>query len=440
MSTRLPAANTCSREEAARNALALENAQSLANAIALSEELRASNVLLRQELELSVQSLQSVPPHTQLVPSPSGPFSQRTSPLQIPADISLLEMQLQLDTANKRLREFEDQAELARKRTALREELALITQKLFDLENSVNLPVLAPLEVYSSSSNGVNTFRTIQDERTIPLETENSVAPGMSIHTQLNSTPTRILGHTGLSNQLGGAPPEKAAPTGTVTFYDKDNIPYYTMEKRTAEIKIRDQLGLRRALDSERKLTFLGNELLEFKAQFILDKLISYGLRMLSLTMSAGDSLEAKDYEPTWNSCRKICEEAIYSLPVFQQIEKLERLLNWKFSFRCYTDLSLYHFCKGGSFDESNRALVVDALRRDQEVMSIIFGESFRDVFTKYINDIMDTHSLYDGEYLRYMAEEVLYRYGVIMSDTWSATQADFIKFPMYMRQGTLLI
>ena len=54
MSTRLPAANTSSREEAARNALALENAQSLANAIASSEKLRTSNLLLRQQLSLSV--------------------------------------------------------------------------------------------------------------------------------------------------------------------------------------------------------------------------------------------------------------------------------------------------------------------------------------------------------------------------------------------------
>ena len=73
-----------------------------------------------------------------------------------------------------------------------------------------------------------------------------------------------------------------------------------------------------------------------------------------------------------------------------------------------------------------NRALVIDDLRRAREVMSIVFGESFRDVFTKYINDIMDVYSLYDGEYLRYMAEEVLYRYCEIMSDTWSVTQASF--------------
>ena len=98
--------------------------------------------------------------------------------------------------------------------------------------------------------------------------------------------------------------------------------------------------------------------------------------------------------------------------------------------------MSLYHFCKGGFFDESNRALVVDALRRAQEVMSIIFGESFRDVFTKYINDIMDIHSLYDGEYLRYMAEEVLYRYGKIMSDTWSVTQANFYNVPNLHEAG----
>jgi hypothetical protein len=161
MSTRLPAANTSSREEAARNALALENAQSLATAIAFSEELRTSNLFLRQQLNLSVQPIQSVQLHTPLVPLPSSPILQRTLPLQIPADISLLEMQLQLDTANKRLREFEDQAEMARKRMALREKLALITQKLFDLENSVNLPVLAPMEIYSSSSSGVNTLHQV---------------------------------------------------------------------------------------------------------------------------------------------------------------------------------------------------------------------------------------------------------------------------------------
>jgi hypothetical protein len=63
---------------------------------------------------------------------------------------------------------------------------------------------------------------------------------------------------------LGAAPPEKAAPIGTMTFYDKDNIAYYAMEKRTAESKIRDQLGLRRALDSDRKQTFLWNEFSEF--------------------------------------------------------------------------------------------------------------------------------------------------------------------------------
>ena len=81
MSTRLPAANTSSREEAARNALALENAQSLADAIALLEESRASNILLRHQLELSVQPIQSVQLNTPLVPSPSSPILQRTTPL-----------------------------------------------------------------------------------------------------------------------------------------------------------------------------------------------------------------------------------------------------------------------------------------------------------------------------------------------------------------------
>ena len=46
------------------------------------------------------------------------------------------------------------------------------------------------------------------------------------------STPISTLGHT---IQLGGAPPEKAAPTGTVTFNDKDRLPYYTIDKGMAE-------------------------------------------------------------------------------------------------------------------------------------------------------------------------------------------------------------
>jgi len=121
MSSIITAAQTRAKEEAARNALALENAQSLANSIALSEELRTSNLLLRQQLSLSVQPSQSVQPNVPLEPSPSSPILQIASPLRIPTDIPLLRMQVQLDSANKRLWEFEDQAEMARKRTALRE-------------------------------------------------------------------------------------------------------------------------------------------------------------------------------------------------------------------------------------------------------------------------------------------------------------------------------
>ena len=42
------------------------------------------------------------------------------------------------------------------------------------------------------------------------------------------STHFSTLGHT---IQLGDAPPEKAAPTGTATFNDKDRLPYYAMDK-----------------------------------------------------------------------------------------------------------------------------------------------------------------------------------------------------------------
>jgi len=48
---------------------------------------------------------------------------------------------------------------MVRKRAALRQELAIITQKLSVFENSATLPVVPTIEVYSSSSSGVNTFR-----------------------------------------------------------------------------------------------------------------------------------------------------------------------------------------------------------------------------------------------------------------------------------------
>jgi hypothetical protein len=170
----------------------------------------------------------------------------------------------------------------------------------------------------------------------------------------------------------------------------------------------------------------LGNELLDFDADYIRKKFISYGQRLSSLTISAGDTMSKLDFEETWNPCKKLCEEVIYTLPVIRSLDKFEMLLNWQFEFRNYNSLSLDHFSKGGFFDESNKALINDALRRAQEVMAIVFGDPFRDVFTKYIQDIMDKHNHYEGGYLRYMVEEVLYRYGQLMSDIWTTPLATF--------------
>ena len=61
----LTVAQRRSGEEAARSALDLKNAQSLANAIALSEELTAENALLTQRVSDTAQLNQSVPVFTQ---------------------------------------------------------------------------------------------------------------------------------------------------------------------------------------------------------------------------------------------------------------------------------------------------------------------------------------------------------------------------------------
>jgi hypothetical protein len=68
--------------------------------------------------------------------------------------------------------------------------------------------------------------------------------------------------------------------------------------------------------------------------------------------------------------------------------------------------------------------------------MSIVFGNSFREVFTTYINAIMDLYGVFEGEYLRYMAEEVLYRYGIIMGEAWTATQTTFYNIPNLHEPG----
>jgi len=116
MSTRLTAAQTRSREEAARNALALENAQSLA--IAFSEKLRTSNLLLRQQLRFSVQPSQSVQPHVPSEPSPFSPILQIASPLQIPADILQFGKLTHFYSTNHQYRGFEDKAAMVTSRNA----------------------------------------------------------------------------------------------------------------------------------------------------------------------------------------------------------------------------------------------------------------------------------------------------------------------------------
>ena len=48
----------------------------------------------------------------------------------------------------------------------------------------------------------------------------------------------------------------------------------------------------------------------------------------------------------------------------------------------------------------------------------------------------MEKHGVFDGEYLRYMAEEVLYRFGIIMGEAWTTTQANFYNLPNLHEPG----
>jgi hypothetical protein len=57
---------------------------------------------------------------------------------------------------------------------------------------------------------------------------------------------------------------------------------------------------------------------------------------------------------------------------------------------------------------------------RAQELMAGVFGASYGKVFQTFIDAIQDTYRGYDGEFLRFLIEEVLYRYGQIMSEPWS--------------------
>jgi hypothetical protein len=82
--------------------------------------------------------------------------------------------------------------------------------------------------------------------------------------------------------------------------------------------------------------------------------------------------------------------------------------------------LSLDDFVKGGFLDESDHALLRATLMRTQEVMAGVFGNSFNKVFESYIGAIQEEHHSYDGEFLRFLAEEALYLYGQYMSEPWN--------------------
>ena len=141
-------------------------------------------------------------------------------------------MPKQLEVAHKRLRDFEEQSEFERKRKALRDELACVTNRLFDLESN-NRSTPSNVEVNSS------TFSGVQTQLTPSASLNPAVLSGTSSITNSIST----LGYTGLANQLGGAPPGRTAPTGSSTFYDKDSIQYYAMDKRTAEKESKNSKG-----------------------------------------------------------------------------------------------------------------------------------------------------------------------------------------------------
>ena len=75
---------------------------------------------------------------------------------------------------------------------------------------------------------------------------------------------------------------------------------------------------------------------------------------------------------------------------------------------------------KDGYLKEEDTAILRSALLRAQEVMAGVFGASFSKVFENFIDAIQDTYRSYDGEFLRFLIEEVLYRYGNLMSEPWS--------------------
>jgi len=185
-------------------------------------------------------------------------------------------------------------------------------------------------------------------------------------------------------------------------------------------MRIKKCLPFGRAVDSERKKLLLGDECMDFDIQAIKDKLIGFAHRTTTDLMSTGTELGRFTVAPTWMSTSKLADEAILTLPVMMDLGKLERLLTFQFAFRDYSILSLDDFIKGGFLNEEDPALLRAALLRAQELMAGAFGSSFSKVFQTFIDAIQDTYRAYDGAFLRFLIEEVLYRYGQLMSEPWS--------------------
>ena len=220
----------------------------------------------------------------------------------------------------------------------------------------------------------------------------------------------------GSRGSSGVAPTTK---TGTL-FVNDDGIEFFAMDKKSAAEKIRKCLPLGRALDMERKKLLLGDEGIEYNQKTIKDKLIGFSSRTKADLMSTGADTSKYTIAPTWLSTKKLTDEAILNLPILKNLEKFDLLLRLQFSFRDYTIISLDDFVRGSFLDDSDHALLRSTLTRAQEVMAGVFGNSFNKVFDNYIGAIQDDHYSYDGDFLRFLAEEVLYRYGQHMSEPWN--------------------
>jgi len=180
-----------------------------------SVELASANLLLQQQLQETANSIQLYPSLSTAQSIITMQTVEHVLPLLQSGNQLLGNSQLQLDGANKRLREFEEQTEIERKQRILSEELTLVTNRFRDFKNSLSYS--SNVVSYSSSSSGAHT----------QLDPPEILTTAFSSGTTANINSISTLGYTGLSNQVGGAPPGKAAPSGSATLYDKDGIPYH---------------------------------------------------------------------------------------------------------------------------------------------------------------------------------------------------------------------